>query len=353
MKQKYNVAIIGQSGVGKSSFVNYLYGQKIMETGVGRPVTKNGFHPVDSQINGLPVTIYDSWGLEVGKEDQWMKELSEELKNRDVSKPASEWFHSVFYCIQAGGARVQDCDVKIVKKFIEANYKVSIILTKADQINEEDEEKLKKAIRSVLPGIGVFSVSSEEKTTRAGVVKPFGKEAIEKKAMSDFFDSIIVRLPLRCEGIMISLRGEWYKSCQDQVTKINIGGFNSSEISQELERITVDLARNIHECINQEINSTLSLFDVISTKLGSVSINHDVYACSASFKKTESTMEWYEVVAATVLFVPIVLAGLIFGDKWSKDELKEKIESSKSEVDKKIRAIVEDVSTKLKQVRPV
>jgi hypothetical protein len=31
----------------------------------------------------MSVKIYDSWGLEVGKEEQWLKELNTELKKEE------------------------------------------------------------------------------------------------------------------------------------------------------------------------------------------------------------------------------------------------------------------------------
>ena len=35
-----NVLIIGKSGVGKSSLLNYLFGKELQAVGVGAPVTK-------------------------------------------------------------------------------------------------------------------------------------------------------------------------------------------------------------------------------------------------------------------------------------------------------------------------
>ena len=109
----YNIAIIGQTGVGKSSLINYLFGSEVAKSGIGRPVTTNGFHEINHKIKDMSVKIYDSWGLEVGKEEQWLKELNTELKKRGIDKPASDWFHSIFYCIAASGGRIQDADSKL------------------------------------------------------------------------------------------------------------------------------------------------------------------------------------------------------------------------------------------------
>ncbi|WP_100403604.1 GTPase [Bacillus sp. FJAT-42315] len=62
--QKLNVAIIGQSGVGKSSLINYIFGEEVRDAGVGKPVTEQGFHEQEIVLDGIPITMYDSWGLE-------------------------------------------------------------------------------------------------------------------------------------------------------------------------------------------------------------------------------------------------------------------------------------------------
>ena len=51
MTSRYNAVIVGQTGVGKSTLVNYLYGQDIAAVGVGKPVTTEGFYAYDFEIN--------------------------------------------------------------------------------------------------------------------------------------------------------------------------------------------------------------------------------------------------------------------------------------------------------------
>jgi predicted GTPase len=102
----YNVAIVGITGVGKSALVNYLFGERVAATGLGRPVTKRGFASYEFRIGELPVKLFDSWGLEVDKVDEWMKSLNEELSLRGTDRPAEEWFHTILYCINAAGRRL-------------------------------------------------------------------------------------------------------------------------------------------------------------------------------------------------------------------------------------------------------
>lgn len=70
-KKKYNILVIGKTGVGKSSFINYFLGQDVAETGTGKPVTKPGFYEFSFAMEGFPVILYDSWGLEADKYQEW------------------------------------------------------------------------------------------------------------------------------------------------------------------------------------------------------------------------------------------------------------------------------------------
>ena len=41
-KIKTNILIAGKSGVGKSSLLNYIFGEEVSPTGAGKPVTATG-----------------------------------------------------------------------------------------------------------------------------------------------------------------------------------------------------------------------------------------------------------------------------------------------------------------------
>ena len=265
----YNIAIIGQTGVGKSSLINYLYGEETVETGTGRPVTTNGFHMVKHTIEGMQVNIYDSWGLEVGKQDQWLKELDEELKKRGVDKPASEWFHSIFYCISAASARIQDADIAIIKKLRSEKNKVSIILTKSDAISEDDEKEFITAIKKELGfDLAIIPVCSEHKKTRAGETFQFGKEMVEKQSLIDLIDSLILRIPAHCkEAMLLELR--YWRKCtiKSLNSKIDVFGFNVSDLQKEFSAKFQEIAIRIEKIGNDTENLALEQYGFIVDKL--------------------------------------------------------------------------------------
>ena len=90
-KANKNYLIIGHSGVGKSSLINYLTFRNDAETGCGNPCTKEGeWQKVKCKSpseNGGTLTFIDSCGLEEGENG----EKSEYWKDQIREKLVSEW----------------------------------------------------------------------------------------------------------------------------------------------------------------------------------------------------------------------------------------------------------------------
>lgn len=340
---KYNVAVIGKTGVGKSSFINYLYGDKTCETGIGKPVTKNGFHAIETKIKGLPVTIFDSWGLEADKWKEWSADLDAELKKRSADKPASDWFHSVFYCIQAGGARIEPADEKIIQKLLEEHYKISIVLTKADQLDEDDEAKFIHVIKQSFPSVSVLPVCSEGKKTRGGETKPFGKEQVEMKAYEDFFDSLIMRLPILCKSTLYKMRDECFREALTYVSEVGFAGFNETETREKLSNRFKRLSSNLLEVNKKTVNDSLKMFHYFSFNLGyppiSNTSNKDL---NTDFSKESIDGEWLMYLVSAIRFEV---------REYTELRLKSEIKKAENKVNQYIDELVADVEQNLKRFK--
>jgi len=345
---RYNAVIVGQTGVGKSSLINYLYGTNVAKTGVGKPVTQNGFHPINFELNGLPVCLFDSWGLEVGSYTQWMNDLEQEFKQRGVDEPADKWFHSVFYCIQAGGARIQDCDIEIINKFISEKYKVSVILTKCDQVSEEVEEALKKELQNRIVGLSIISVCSEKIKTRMGISEPFGKEIVEKQAFNDFFDSLILRLPLRCKKVSTDRLKEWgIRSKNNVKDDVGFAGFSQSETEGTIKKSAQNELLEIERMVNYEVKSTFKMYGTFADKLGYPPVNKSITNQkndSLFYQYKEDTdIEWWLIPFAVVISPIAIVWGLWSGKDNAIEEVNEYIEKCENkitiEIDKQIIGI--------------
>jgi predicted GTPase len=103
LRVRYNLVVVGKSGAGKSELINYLFGEQVVESGIGTPVTQLGFHRTDLMISSVLATIWDSAGLEVGDPKKWENVLRKELDSRGPTEDVEKWFHTILYCIQARG----------------------------------------------------------------------------------------------------------------------------------------------------------------------------------------------------------------------------------------------------------
>lgn len=350
----YNVAIIGKTGSGKSSIINYLYGENIVKTGVGEPVTKKGFHAVPTNINGLPTTIYDSMGLEADKYQDWMNSLETEIKARGADKPASDWFHSVFYCINAGGSRIEPVDTEIIQKLINAKYKVSVILTKCDQINENDEKLFKDSIASKFHGISVIPTCVGVETRNGDKVPDFGKEELQTKAFEDLFDSLISRLPIRCETVMRFEKEKWQRDVDKYVEDVNIGAWNSLEQHKKISKRTEEVKELLECSAKQEFDNTLAMFADFAKKLGyppPISDNSANYVDIAFAARKETELSWLEVPFAIVLSPVAIVWGVIFGKSEAKGDLRKEIDRVSDKIDEYIKLTKDKIIEQLQSAK--
>lgn len=180
-----NVLILGKSGAGKSSLLNYLWGIDRAETGIGKPVTEKGqtgIHTHDPvKLNGHDIVISDSWGLEADKADEWLKTVMPALEKHEASPNVEDWFHTVIYCIGASGARIEPFETReVVSRLQKAGHTVIFALTKADRASKEELAALRKTIGEDSPvNGGIIEIETSRETLRNGtVMQQHGKEEL-------------------------------------------------------------------------------------------------------------------------------------------------------------------------------
>lgn len=234
---RYNIVVIGKTGVGKSQLINYLFGKNIRVVKAGKPVTEKGFHREEIEINGIPSTLFDTWGLEVGRSSEWIEEISKELQNRGTDQPVENWFHTILYCVSVGTSRFEDFERDIILSFAKENYRAVVILTKADLAPNEDIEALISTIREDIGSeIPCIPVCSESKTLRTGITEKFGAEDVYCEIYRGFWVSISKRLPARCINVIFDEIDKWRLSQATYVAE-NIGllGWKANDVSKHLE----------------------------------------------------------------------------------------------------------------------
>lgn len=122
-----NILIAGRSGVGKSTLINAVFQKNLAETGQGRPVTKN---TREITKEGVPLTIFDTRGLELSQFVETQAELETLIKDRTMDRDSNRHIHVAWLCIQEDGRRVEDAESDLHKML--AKYMPVIgIITKA------------------------------------------------------------------------------------------------------------------------------------------------------------------------------------------------------------------------------
>ncbi len=285
---KCNVLIMGKTGTGKSTLLNYICDANIAQTGTGKPVTGEGIYEYTVGINGQEVRIFDSWGIEAGKVDRWKKLIAQSLQDHGVHKKMEDWFHSMIYCIQAGGGRVEDIDSEIIRMLLADGYALTVVLTKADQVDEISEAKMKEAILNELRGyipssckgrINIVSTCAEKKKTRAGVTRLFGKEEVQRAILAGWKESVIERLPKHVVARMCGIVDDWKDKEIAKISKMPVlGRFKYNEyiydlINNDAKDFCEDLRNKYLKSILTEVIETcmktnLSLETMLNFNLG-------------------------------------------------------------------------------------
>lgn len=306
-----NVLIMGRTGAGKSSLLNYLCNKKIADTGTGKPVTGEGIYKYDVTINKQKVRLFDSWGIEPGKTERWNNILKEELKKHGVQKKIADWFHCIIYCIQAGRGRVENIDLDIIQHFLRDKYHLTIILTKADQIKEDTRDNLKKIIlKDILSTVKtkkqgllkVVATCAEQKKIRRGEIKPFGKEEAIDSIFDSWKETIIDRIPKHIIGQIYESVDNWAQKQKNYIPLNRISGKKSS--NKDLYQQLIDYAKEKVDNIQEYELPELLQDSLNSCKKTTKSIerifNHGIYIFDDNILKNVETdilntrKKWYD-----------------------------------------------------------
>ncbi|KAH0787270.1 collagen alpha-1(XVIII) chain-like [Histomonas meleagridis] len=129
-----NILVIGQSGVGKSSLINRLFGYDISKAGCGKAVTDC---LTKHQLPKSSLNIFDTVGFELGK-PEYVDDIKYLIYRRNEdSDNASKHIHVVWYIVNSGSKRLQELDKKLILFFKKRNIPIIIVLSKCIEMNSD------------------------------------------------------------------------------------------------------------------------------------------------------------------------------------------------------------------------
>ncbi len=123
---KVNIALIGKTGVGKSTLINAVFEENLAQTGIGRPVTQNckEYTKDDAYFN-----LLDTKGFELENYTSILNQLKDIIQSRKTQDPATH-IHLAWFCINSTGNRFEDAEIKFVNE-LGALIPVIVVLTQS------------------------------------------------------------------------------------------------------------------------------------------------------------------------------------------------------------------------------
>ena len=123
---RFNLAIFGKTGVGKSTLINAIFGEEVARTGIGEPVTK-GSHLYLDKVGHLG--IVDTQGLEVGKDNKQILSELDKAMTQMRQLPLSEQIHVAWYCIRGMDRRFEEAEADFIRRLDGMGLPVIVVLT--------------------------------------------------------------------------------------------------------------------------------------------------------------------------------------------------------------------------------
>jgi len=123
---RFNLAIIGGTGVGKSSLVNAVFGRDLAKVGKGLPVTQGVHYFHDDSLG-----IWDIEGFEIGSAMSPAEKLRGHLETI-AGHPLIEQISVVWYCVKGNDDRLTRPDIEMIRELDAKGLPVILVLTKVD-----------------------------------------------------------------------------------------------------------------------------------------------------------------------------------------------------------------------------
>ena len=197
-----NIEIIGKTGVGKSTLINAIFGEKLAITKKGEPCTMETTCYTTEKYKFL--RIYDTRGIQISKDFDIDKVFNETLKNikeKCENNEPNDLIHCLVYCFTGTRFEKEEGEIiiKLRKTYEKKTLPIIIVLTQdiGEEYDDEDEIKdnLYDSIDSILEekcgehlseknkDISFIKILAKEKKIKNGVIPSKGLDILLKHCL--------------------------------------------------------------------------------------------------------------------------------------------------------------------------
>lgn len=143
-----NILIAGRTGVGKSTLINSALEGNLAKVGQGERVTE---HTREIKREGIPISIFDTRGLEMAEFRNTLEELEKFISERNRDPDEKKHIHVAWVCIAEDSRRVEDAEIELTA-MLDRYVPVLGVITKArsDQGFRGGVQRLLPKVRNVM-----------------------------------------------------------------------------------------------------------------------------------------------------------------------------------------------------------
>lgn len=176
--EKVNIIVAGKTGVGKSSLINYIFGEEVAEVGDGVPITQE---IQEYYMEKQGISLFDTKGLEAAEYKETVANIKSFLKGRQVLKDENEHIHIGWLCISESGGRVEEADKELMKILTDCGIPVVAVFTKKSTAKESEfvNKVMKENMLALVKGIVRVRNIEEKVEIEEGEIRLLPKGAEE------------------------------------------------------------------------------------------------------------------------------------------------------------------------------
>ena len=149
--EKMNFIVIGSSGVGKSTLINEIFGERLAIEGSGKRTTTES-KKYESKLVPF-ISLLDTVGTEIGSGHKLidvLKETLEEIMKKLDNNDPNEHIHCIIYCTSSNRFFKDELDVILtIRKKYDGN-KLPIVIVYTRGVKEKEVNDAKKTINEFL-----------------------------------------------------------------------------------------------------------------------------------------------------------------------------------------------------------